>query len=71
MEPGVLEPGELKGRGNLETPYGRYGVHDDLAGCADFLASDDSDYIVGHTMMWTRAGPQARRTLPVFIVLIT
>lgn len=47
---GVLEPGELKRRGNLETPYGRYGVPDDLVGCAVFLASDDSDYIVGQTI---------------------
>lgn len=47
---GVLEPGELKKRGNLETPYGRYGVPDDIVGCAVFLASDDSDYIVGQTI---------------------
>ena len=49
-EQGVLEPGEVKRRGNLETPYGRYGVPEDLVGSAVFLASDDSDYIVGQTI---------------------
>ena len=31
-------------------PYGRFGVPDDLAGAAVFLASDDAEYVVAQTL---------------------
>jgi D-sorbitol dehydrogenase (acceptor) len=49
-EQGIMEAGEIKRRGKKETPYGRTGVPDDLVGTAVFLASQDSDYIVGQTI---------------------
>jgi NAD(P)-dependent dehydrogenase (short-subunit alcohol dehydrogenase family) len=49
-EQGIMEAGEIKRRGAAETPYGRTGTPDDLIGAATFLASQDSQYIVGQTI---------------------
>jgi NAD(P)-dependent dehydrogenase (short-subunit alcohol dehydrogenase family) len=45
-----LPAGERKKKAHLEVPAGRIGVPDDLVGAAVFLASPDSDYIVGQTI---------------------
>lgn len=33
-----------------ETPLGRYGTPDDMAGAVVYLASDDADYVTGHIL---------------------
>lgn len=33
-----------------ETPLGRFGTPDDMAGAVVFLASDDADYVTGHIL---------------------
>jgi NAD(P)-dependent dehydrogenase (short-subunit alcohol dehydrogenase family) len=42
--------GERKKNAHLGIPMGRIGVPDDLVGAAVFLASADSDYVVGQTL---------------------
>lgn len=44
-----LQPGETKRTITQTIPYGRMGKPEDLVGVAVFLASDDSDYVVGQT----------------------
>jgi D-sorbitol dehydrogenase (acceptor) len=41
-----LPEGEKKRRVGDSVPYGRMGMPEDLAGCAIFLASSESDYVV-------------------------
>jgi D-sorbitol dehydrogenase (acceptor) len=44
-----LAIGEKKRQVGLGVPYGRMGQPEDLVGCAIFLASQESDYIVAQT----------------------
>jgi NAD(P)-dependent dehydrogenase (short-subunit alcohol dehydrogenase family) len=44
-----LPPGEKKKQVGAGVPYGRMGKPEDLVGCAIFLASPESDYVVAQT----------------------
>jgi len=44
-----LPEGEKKRRVGDSVPYGRMGKPEDLIGCAIFLASSESDYVVSQT----------------------
>ena len=44
-----LPPGEKKRQVGVGVPYGRMGKPEDLVGCAIFLASPESDYVVAQT----------------------
>ena len=44
-----LPPGEKKRQVGAGVPYGRMGRPEDLVGCAIFLASPESDYVVAQT----------------------
>jgi galactitol 2-dehydrogenase len=44
-----LPEGEKKRRVGEAVPYGRMGKPEDLIGCAIFLASSESDYVVSQT----------------------
>ena len=45
-----LPPGSARKAAEAGVPHGRFGVPDDLAGAAVFLASDDAEYIVAQTL---------------------
>ena len=47
---GIMARGDVKKNGAATTPIGRAAVPADLVGAAVFLASDDSAYVVGHTL---------------------
>lgn len=49
-EQGLMKPGEVKTSGVAQTPFGRAATPADMVGAAVFLASDDSGYVVGHTL---------------------
>ena len=42
--------GEMRRQTEKEVPYGRFGKPEDLAGIAVFLATSDSDYMLGQTV---------------------
>ena len=44
-----LAPGEKRRQVGLNVPFGRMGKPEDLVGCAIFLASAESDYVVAQT----------------------
>jgi D-sorbitol dehydrogenase (acceptor) len=44
-----LPKGEKKRQVSVGVPYGRMGKPEDLVGCAIFLASPESDYVVAQT----------------------
>jgi NAD(P)-dependent dehydrogenase (short-subunit alcohol dehydrogenase family) len=44
-----LPVGEKKRQISRQIPYGRMGQPEEVAGCAVFLASDDSDYVIAQT----------------------
>lgn len=45
-----LPPGSARKSAEAGVPHGRFGLPDDLAGAAVFLASDDAEYIVAQTL---------------------
>lgn len=45
-----LPVGSVRKMAEAGVPHGRFGVPDDLAGAAVFLASDDAEYIVAQTL---------------------
>ena len=47
----ALEPDKLVKFGQVRIPQGRLGQPNDLAGAVVFLCSDDSDYVLGHTLV--------------------
>jgi NAD(P)-dependent dehydrogenase (short-subunit alcohol dehydrogenase family) len=47
----ALEPEKLAKFGQVRIPIGRLGQPQDLVGAVVFLCSDDSDYVLGHTLV--------------------
>jgi len=47
----ALEPEKLAKFGEVRIPIGRLGQPQDLVGAVVFLCSDDSDYVLGHTLV--------------------
>ena len=47
----ALEPEKLKKFGQVRIPIGRLGQPQDLVGAVLFLCSDDSAYVLGHTLI--------------------
>lgn len=47
----ALEPEKLEKFGQVRIPKGRLGQPQDLVGAVVFLCSDDSDYVLGHTLV--------------------
>ena len=47
----ALEPEKLEKFGRVRIPIGRLGLPQDLVGAVVFLCSDDSDYVLGHTLV--------------------
>jgi NAD(P)-dependent dehydrogenase (short-subunit alcohol dehydrogenase family) len=47
----ALEPEKLEKFGRVRIPIGRLGQPRDLVGAVVFLCSDDSDYVLGHTLV--------------------
>lgn len=47
----ALEPEKLDKFGKIRIPRGRLGQPQDLVGAVVFLCSDDSDYVLGHTLV--------------------
>jgi NAD(P)-dependent dehydrogenase (short-subunit alcohol dehydrogenase family) len=47
----ALEPEKLAKFGQVRIPIGRLGQPQDLVGAVIFLCSDDSDYVLGHTLV--------------------
>ena len=45
-----LQLGSARKMAEAGVPHGRFGVPDDLAGAAVFLASKDAEYIVAQTL---------------------
>ena len=45
-----VKPGEIKSLTESEVPYGRFGKPEDLTGIVVFLASADSEYMIGQTV---------------------
>jgi NAD(P)-dependent dehydrogenase (short-subunit alcohol dehydrogenase family) len=48
---GALEPEKLEKFGRVRIPIGRLGQPQDLVGAVVYLCSDDSDYVLGHTLV--------------------
>ncbi|NJN94633.1 MAG: glucose 1-dehydrogenase [Anaerolineales bacterium] len=48
---GALEPEKLVKFGQVRIPIGRLGQPEDLVGAVVFLCSDDSQYVLGHTLV--------------------
>ena len=47
----ALEPAKLQKFGEVRIPKGRLGQPHDLVGAVVFLCCDDSDYVLGHTLV--------------------
>jgi NAD(P)-dependent dehydrogenase (short-subunit alcohol dehydrogenase family) len=47
----ALDPEKLDKFGKIRIPKGRLGQPQDLVGAVVFLCSDDSDYVLGHTLV--------------------